>query len=454
MKSVTSLLLCVLCLPLAGAQDLESGFQKALDAMAGERRHGGWTMKWSVGQSVTWGEFRPVGEHVITAQPPSTPGVGSVFLLAAAVLDDDRYLTIAREARDALMSIQTEHGGFPHEWDARKGPGGYGSFDDGTTTGPLAFFHRLWLYTGADGDRIALESIGRFLLTSQYTNGGWPQAYPLRASGYSRYITMNDNAMPNAIRACLRMYEALGDERYLDAAKRGGDCLITLQGGEGEEVWAQQYDPDTLEPAWARKFEPPGYTPAESIAVCDVLIDLALITNDSKYLEPLPKAFAWYDRVTLPNGKRARLYEPGTGRPVYGRRDKAEKVYDVAQATEGYSWQAEWYPTHAKALYERIESEGMDAVRNSRIVSLEVELAKIESSRSRNEEAALATIGRLNAEGFWTRGPDATERPFLEKEGVAIDTPIIHTRDFVSNSMVVIRALAKTERAMKLLTNP
>jgi len=413
----------------------EATLRKALTAMTVRQRSGGWGMSYAQDDTVMWGEFRPVPRDWITIQPPATPGVAEVFLDAARLLDDAKLAAPARAARNTLAAIQTPEGGLPHEGPVDRDWKKRGTFDDDTTTAALRFLIAWWKYTGAEEDLQLVRRVGEFLLVSQYENGGWPQAYPPGGSDYDRCITFNDNAMVNVIRALLHLHELLGDARYLEAARRGGECIIRLQGGPGEAVWAQQYDPETLEPAWARAFEPPGYTPAESVGVCDVLIDLYLATGEERFLEPLPKAFAWYDECVLPNGKRARLYEPGTHRPVYGHPKERVIVYDVAEARGGYSWQGEWCPHRAKALYEAIRAKGRDLVRR------EVEAPESPRPRETLAEQVTAVCDALSPEGEWLTPPSAGERAILEDRKASPDQMLVHTRVFVKNARPLLDLL-------------
>ena len=46
-----------------------------------------------------------------------------------------------------------------------------------------------------------------------------------------------------------------------------------------------------MEPAWARKFEPPAIT-GESFGVMQVLLELYLAYGEPRFLEPIPQALA------------------------------------------------------------------------------------------------------------------------------------------------------------------
>jgi hypothetical protein len=434
----TTLFCCVL-LAAGGAvgesfaDPAETALRKALDAMATRQTHGGWGRAYTLHGGIMWGEFKPIPNTWITVQPPATPRVAQVYLRAGQVLDDPAYIEHARRARVALLALQTPEGGFPHEADPAGQKATRGTFDDDTTTSVLAFFIDWWQHTRAAEDLAEVHGVGDFLLTAQYPEiGGWPQAYPPPAAAYQRYITFNDNNIELILRALLQLHEITGETRYLDAAKRGGECILRLQGGPGEAIWAQQYDPESLEPAWARKFEPPGYSAAESIGVCNILIELYLTTGEDRFLEPLPKAFEWYDTHQLPDGKWARLYEPGTQRPVYGRRDIAEKVYDREKATTGYSWEGNWYPHAAKSAYERIREIGREAyLEELKPKTVKADLAALEARAREATEA-------LSEDGWWLSKPSASDLEEYQRAGVPEDEPMVELRLFNRNAGILL----------------
>jgi PelA/Pel-15E family pectate lyase len=401
--------------------------EKSLAAMTHFQRHGGWGTSWSLDQKVVWGEHLPIPDDWITVQSPATPTVAGIYLRAGQVLNKPRWITVAGEAHEALCRLQSAEGGFPHEGPPEAGQSKQASFDDGVTTRTLDFLIDWWHYTNDSTDRVAVERVGAFILTSQYAKtGGWPQSFPV-PSNYGRCITFNDGNFSNIITALFKLYRETGDMHYRAAAHRGGECILRLQGGDGQSIWAQQYDPDTLKPAWARKFEPPGYTPAESSRVCDTLIELFVETGDNRYIESLGRALKWYETHQLENGKYARLYEPDTQRPVYGRRDKAVKVYDFADACEGYGWQGTWYPHKAKKAWDEIQADGAEAFRQSH-GGLKT------PGRGMPTDSAIDFIcSHITDSGHWTRKPSAKQLIQYEKYGVAPEVPMIRLRDFNSH---------------------
>ena len=436
----------LLLLPAMGsaAEDLrvrvEETLEKSLAAMQTYQRHGGWAVAWSKDEGVVWGEYLPIPASWITIQSPATPKVAGVYLRAGQQLSEERWITVAGEAHAALRRIQSAEGGFPHEGPPIAGNTKRATFDDGTTTDSLQFFLDWWHHTGAQVDRAAVDSVGEFLLTAQYPDsGGWPQAYPL-PDNYGRYITFNDGNYSNIMSALFTMHRETGDARYRDAALRGAEGILALQGSGEESIWAQQYDPESLEPAWARKFEPPGYTPAESAAVCETLVEVFVETGDERYMEALGRALTWYEGHKLPNGKYARLYEPGTQRPVYGRRDKAVKVYDFAEACEGYGWQGAWYPTAAKQAWDAYRKNGKEAFLEKR------RRPRVVTYTAPKDETIQGICDRLGGDGLWIRKPNSAQLSFYEKNGVSAEVPMVLVRDFNTHVTQLLDYLEATAK--------
>jgi PelA/Pel-15E family pectate lyase len=206
-----------------------------------------------------------------------------------------------------------------------------------------------------------------YLLASQYENGGFPQYYPLR-NGYYLHITFNDDAMIGVLEV-LRNVERNGDDyRFVDgrlrqraaeAVARAVSLILKLQivvNGK-RTVWAQQYDENTLQPAWARKFEPPCLTARESVGVVRFLMEEKPTPAIRAAIE---SAVDWFreNRLTGVRWERtggqnvvlkdasappiwARFYEIPTMKPIFVGRDSVIR-YDVMQIEperrNGYAW--------------------------------------------------------------------------------------------------------------------
>ena len=126
----------------------------------------------------------------------------------------------------------------------------------------------------------------------------WERTWP-GASYYTHY-TFNDNSIVDAMDAMLEAARIYDEPRYRAAAEKGGEFILLAQMPEPQPGWAQQYDRD-MHPAWARQFEPPSITGGESQSALRALLLLYRETGNRKYLEPIPRALAYYKRSMLPD---------------------------------------------------------------------------------------------------------------------------------------------------------
>jgi len=325
---------------------------------------GGYVWAVSDDLAMRWGEV-PARPSQIWVQA-GTPTVGQALLDAWGATGDVYYLNAARRAVDALVFGQTPHGGWhyfidfdpkglPHWYNTRASRFLFGyeeyrhfygnaTYDDEVTPDAAKFLLRFYTTTLETAYRAPLLKALDFVLESQYPNGAWPQRYPLRYEfahdglpDYTSFYTLNDGAMFGAIELLVEAYHALGDGRYFEAARRGADFLIAVQGPEGQAAWAEQYDTD-MRPAAARTHEPAGYVIRESRDAVRTLEMFYVLTGDRRYLRPIPGCLEWYDRVNREardHGRPpARYYEPGTNLPIY-------VVGTDARTPEGYGVQ-EW----------------------------------------------------------------------------------------------------------------
>ncbi|HUU90413.1 MAG TPA: pectate lyase [Phycisphaerae bacterium] len=384
---------------------------KATDYFTSISTNGGWAGIYSLDLKQRWGES--LGEKAkateIWVQPPGTPTVGKTLLRAFRATGDKRYLAAARNTGRALVWGQRTEGGWDHRVDvSHLAPGakmperrkGHCTFDDNISQGAIDFLMDLdetldepWL---DDGVALGLK----FLLRSQFPNGAWPQWYPLRG-GYQDYYTFNDNTINDCIRVLLDAHRRYGKKEWLDGAKRGGNFIILSQVKAPQAGWAQQYSHD-LKPAPARAFEPAAVCSATTARNIRTLVDLAVTTRDTKYLQPIPVALDWLDRSQLKDGVWARLYEVGTNRPIYGDRD-GKVHYTLDEISEerrtGYSWQSGYGVASAKAYYERVRQIGPAVYANGRTAAPSpAGLAK----RARGMESHVKkVVAALDSQGRW-----------------------------------------------------
>jgi len=301
--------------------------------------------------------------------------------------------TQLKEIGDNILLYQKNNGGWPKNYDifAVLTPEQKDSliksksvlnttFDNGTSYTHVAALSLIYTATkDARYKDAALKGID-FILSAQYANGGWPQYYPLEEN-YSRHITYNDGAMIGIMELLKNILDgkqqfAFVDNKYKSKIKKayqeGLDCTLKLQINDAGKptAWCQQYDEVSLQPAWARKFEPPCICNGESSEITSFLMSIK--QPDQKVIDAVQYAVQWFedskilntrvrtisapplqtpylvtriDRVVV-NDPTAppiwtRYYELKTHRPMFCNRDSSI-VYSLADVARerraGYGW--------------------------------------------------------------------------------------------------------------------
>jgi hypothetical protein len=197
------------------------------------------------------------------------------------------------------------------------------------------------------------------------------------------------------------------------AAIKGGDFLLLAQLPEPQPVWAQQYNAQ-LQPDWARAFEPPAVCSNESGGVMRLLVDLYIETGEEKYLEPLPRAIAWFQRSEVAPEIWARMYEIGTNTPVFGDRDGKIKyrIEDLTPERQtGYSWRGAYGIPSAISYYEEVKAAGRAKILEKRkTAEANAASAKGKAARAKALEPRVrAAVAALDTNGRWLvkyRGTD------------------------------------------------
>jgi hypothetical protein len=290
-------------------------------------------------------------------------------------------------------------------------------------------------------------------LKAQYPNGAWPQGYsefpdpaeyPVKPASYPEswprtfpgvnyrgFYTLNDSTISDLIRTLLDAYDIYGDERFLAAAKKGGDFFLLAQMPDPQPGWAQQYDRD-MHAAWARKFEPPAITGGESQAVMQTLINLYHRTADDKYLAPIPKALAYYRTCLLPNGRLARFYELRTNQPLYFTKDY-QLTDSSADMPTHYAFIVSSRLDRIEADYQRARERGPSPPAAGRAP----ERPTMSSALARDARAA---IDALDARGAWV------QEGRLRNFGSGDDTrEVIDSRTFIEILQTLARFVAASE---------
>lgn len=290
-----------------------------------------------------------------------------------------------------LLDHQTPAGGWPKNTDFTQPPKHAptdrdATIDNGATTTPL---RRLAAVISASDspDPRHLAAFDRgvdYLLAAQYENGGWPQFFPLR-KGYYSHITYNDDAMVRTLELLRDVargeppfaFTAPGRRaRAAAAVEKGVDCILRTQIRQNGAltVWCAQHDEKTLAPAWARNFEPPSLSGAESVRIVRFLMSVENPTPE--IIAAIEGAVAWfektkinglrYERSKFPDGTPdvqivadpsapplwARFYELGTDRPLFVDRDRVFRYEHSELGRErraGYAY----YTTAPSALLQK-----------------------------------------------------------------------------------------------------
>ena len=394
-RVVFAIVISVVALPsgaLAGAaealskEEAASALRKAVGFFRQEVSvEGGYLWRYSADLRKREGE----GKATPTAawsQPPGTPTVGEAILSAYHRTGDAFYLDAATESAHALVKTQLRSGGWAYRVEfaekdrmryayrvAPTNPDGRNvtTLDDDATQASLRFLMRVDKALAFKDEAIheaALYALER-LLDAQYPNGAWPQRftappdaakYPVKRASYPEtwsrvhpkinyadYYTFNDNTISDTVRTMIEASRVYQDARYRAAAEKAGDFILFAQMPEPQPAWAQQYNAD-MHPAWARRFEPPAITGGESHGVLRTLLYLYRQTGNEEYLEPIPRALAYFKRSQLVDGRLARFYELETNTPLYFTKDY-KLTYDNSDM-----------PTH----YACIIGNGMGAIEN------------------------------------------------------------------------------------------
>lgn len=288
----------------------------------------------------------------------------------------------ARAAAASVMQYQSSEGGWLKNTDLLTPPltpdaVGQPTIDNGATTTPMRFLALVAHATGEAAYRQAFERGLDYLLEAQYDNGGWPQYYPLRDGYYSR-ITFNDDAMVNVLTLLRDVAAGEAPYAFVDDGRRarsetavaaGIDVILRTQVRQDGRLtgWCAQHDEHTLEPAWARAYEPPSLSGGESVGIVRFLMSVedptpAIVASVDGAVEWLRSVAMTGVRVESARGADgrterflvadseaplvwARFYELGTNRPLYVDRDSVFR-YDFSEISyerrSGYSYHGQW----------------------------------------------------------------------------------------------------------------
>lgn len=190
--------------------------------------------------------------------------------------------------------------------------------DNGATSQEMVFLSNMYRIHKDHRYSKAFARGINYLLEAQYTNGGWPQYYPLR-KGYYSHVTYNDNSMVNILRVlkkCIDEREYYKEnldyhqfEKIKFAFDKGIDCILRTQFCQDGTLtsWCAQYEAITLLPAKARAYELPSLSGKESAQITKLLMSI----NDPKeeIVEAINGAVQWFNKVKINGLREIREYD-------------------------------------------------------------------------------------------------------------------------------------------------
>jgi PelA/Pel-15E family pectate lyase len=321
--------------------------------------NGGYVWFYLPDLSRRWGEMEAY-KTMVWVQSPGTVSMGHLFLDAYKATGDEYYYQAAEKTAASLVWGQNPEGGWNYiidfagdrslkQWYNTIGKNGwrleefqhyYGNstFDDDVTSNAARLLLRIYVEKLDPVWKPPLDKAINFFLQSQYPSGGWPQRYPLKAGfvkeggeDYPSYYTFNDGVIAENVGFLTQCYLLLGQERLLEPIMKGMNFYIISQDTSGG--WAQQLNMK-LEPAGARTYEPKALLPSATIENAMTLLTYYQYTGDMKFLERIPDAINWLERVKLPSSQseggrytHSTFVEVGTNKPIYVHRKGSNVIY-------------------------------------------------------------------------------------------------------------------------------
>jgi len=295
---------------------------------------------------------------------------------------------------DNILLYQRNNGGWPKNYDMqailtseqidslqKTKDQHHATFDNSTTYTHIEYLAKVYSLTQIPKYKDACLKGISFVLEAQYPNGGWPQYFPLDKGNYSRRITFNDGAYIGIMGILKKIVINNPDFSFISneireevklSYEKGLDCILKMQIVDNGKltVWCQQHDEITLQPAWARAFEPPSICNGESASV--VLFLMSMDKPDRKIIESVQSAVKWFqdseilntrvetvkaptekskyrtyssDRVVVIDSTAlpiwTRYYELGTEKPLFCDRN-SKFLYSLSEVSRerrnGYAW--------------------------------------------------------------------------------------------------------------------
>ena len=361
----------------ADDQEVRQAMRRATQYMMDEVSvGGGFVWNYLPDFSRQWGELE-ARRTMVWLQSPGTPEVGQVLLDAYHATGEEYYYDCARRVAMCIAGGQLPCGGWNYMFDLAGEDSlrgwydtigkqawrleefqhyyGNATFDDEATKHCAEFLLRIYQEKQDEALLKPLKNAIGFFVESQYANGGWPQRFPLMSdhpfkgkADYSSFVTLNDNVMVENIDFLLQCYSQLGMAELREPILRAMHLLRDLQQPAPLAGWADQYDPQNLQPAHARSYEPRSVNTGTTVGMFFKMIEYYKLTGDPSFLEGLPAAIEFLESQQLPSDWAAtlrrtplqhdeilmpRFIDPDTRRPLYVHR-KGSNVINGAYYTD------------------------------------------------------------------------------------------------------------------------
>lgn len=251
------------------------------------------------------------------------------------------------EIADNILLYQRNNGGWPKNYDMQAILTDeqkdsliltknilHTTIDNGTTYTQIYYLAQVFQATHIQKYAEGTTQGVQFLLDAQYPNGGWPQFFPLEKKNYSSHITFNDGAYMGV----MELFKLIDDndsvfsflsskmkEQVHEAYKKGINCILRTQIKDNGRLtaWCQQHDEVTLQPAWARAFEPPCICNGESAEI--VLFLMRLKNPSSEIKNAIELAIAWF-RISEIKGIRVQTESATPFASKYRKEIDVDKV--------------------------------------------------------------------------------------------------------------------------------
>ncbi|MCG8598791.1 MAG: pectate lyase [Verrucomicrobiales bacterium] len=421
---------------------------------------GGYATTWTLDPVIGKTEHME-GPTVFSIQPHGTTTVGRAMLKAWEATGEKAFLDGAVESGHALARCQLSSGGWPSSFDfdpdfakryhlrsqldsGDKDPKERrirSTLDDNKTQSALLLLLELATTPDLQYDK-EIQRAWQFgidsLIAAQRPDGGWPQQFDgpcdpekpvLKASfpegwprkhpkeNYVHFVTLNDGNLYHVMNLLLLTHELTKNPAALESATKLGDFLLRAQMPDPQPAWAQQYN-DSMHPVWARKFEPPSISSAESLGAAQALLELWIATGENKYRAAIEPALAWLESSQLKNGKWARFYELQTNRPLYCEADTYRVTYDDSNLPTHYAFQIGGWSGKIESLKKQLTKAPEDIRKSRERKSDPDSLAKLAKSlqgRVRN------AINKQHEDGYWLRDDRVDAREFVKQMTVMSD---------------------------------